>query len=216
MASQPATTTSTSAEPDLAPIRKQALEAVKVMFERATEHYPDSVDVSDNKEEVKDTTLSASGPLQDCEFGMVLLLVRDWLGDEFFNSPGVSEEKFHWIISSLVESTVTRLLKPNLKNEGGGGKHIAFFTGEPYTQHSRGKKYSANLDAAMIALAFLILAIKYYDEPLSDPNSLPFKDARLPDWVNSQRDAALYVIIEGLKYAKECRVVHDQEFKGFT
>lgn len=202
------------AESELTPIRKQAIDAVRMMFDRAVEHYPDSINIEDKKEDVPNTTLSAAGPLQDCEFGMMVLLVNKWLGDAPFESFG---EKFEWAVTTLVENTVTRLLKPNLRNEGGGGGHRAFFTGEPYTQHSRGKKYSANLDAAMIVLAFLTLALKRFDETLSK-RDIPaqMKDVLLPEWAKNQRDAALVVIIEGLKYATECRVVSDGKFRGFT
>ncbi|HEV7892051.1 MAG TPA: hypothetical protein VGP08_15505 [Pyrinomonadaceae bacterium] len=191
------------------------MDAITVMLERAVEHYPASVNVEDKKEDVANTTLSASGPLQDCEFGMVVLLVNDWLGDAPFESFG---EKFEWALTTLVDNTLTRLLKPNLRNEGGGGgDHRAFFTGEPYTQHSRGKKYSANLDAAMIVLAFLMLALKRFDEVLSKRAvPPPLNDVALPEWVKTQRDAAVLVIIEGLKYARECRVAPDGRFQGFT
>jgi hypothetical protein len=205
-------------ESELAPVRRQAIDAVKVMFDRAVEHYPKSLEIADNKEDVENTTLSSGGPLQDCEFGMILLLVREWLGDGFLDDSGIPSEKFDWVITSLVESTISRLLKPNLKNEGGGGgKRTAFFTGEPYTQHSRGKKYSANLDAAMIVLSFLALAVKHLDEPLSQAShSLQLRDVELPGWVKSQRDVALHIIIEGLRYATECRVVPGDKFIGFT
>ena len=204
-------------ESELAPVRRQAIDAVKVMFDRALEHYPKSLEVKDNKEDVENTTLSSSGPLQDCEFGMILLLAREWLGNDFFDESGSTSERFEWVIRSLVDSTITRLLKPNLKNEGGGGKRTAFFTGEPYTQHSRGRKYSANLDAAMIVLAFLALAVKHLDEPLSQADhSLQPRDVDLPGWVKSQRDAAIFIIIEGLRYATECRVVAGGKFIGFT
>jgi len=203
-------------ETDLTLVRKQALDAITVMFERAVKDYPNSVQVTDQKEEVENTTLSASGPLQDCEFGMALLLVADWLEDEFFESSGIAEEKFEWAIKTLVESTVVRLLKPDLKNEGGRGSHVSFFTGEPYTQHSRGKKYSANLDAAMIATAFLMLAVERLNEQLANIHLPPIKDVPLPEWVQNQRDVALFIITEGLEYALQCRVTPNGKFLGFT
>lgn len=203
-------------ETDLTLIRKQVLDATTVMFERALKDYPNSIQISDQKEEVENTTLSASGPLQDCEFGMALLLVASWLKDEFFENSGIAKEKFEWAVKSLVESTVVRLLKPDLKNEGGRGNHVSFFTGEPYTQHSRGKKYSANLDAAMIAIAFLTLAVQRFDEQIANIRLPQFKDVQLPEWTQNLRDAVLFIIIEGLEYALQCRVKPNEKFLGFT
>src|SRR6185369_16375746 len=104
----------------------------------------------------------------------------------------------------------------DLKNEGGRGKHVSFFTGEPYTQHSRGKKYSANLDAAMIAIAFLILAVNRFHEQLSKDRPPQIKDVPIPEWIQNQRDAVLFIIIEGLEYASQCRVIPSGKFLGFT
>ncbi|HJQ25461.1 MAG TPA: hypothetical protein VKA60_16190 [Blastocatellia bacterium] len=200
---------------DLAPIRKLAADAIEEMFKRAVQNDPADPDIQDAKDEVKDNKLLPNGPLQDCEFGMALLLVRDWLGEGFFAS--VERDKFAKAIPALVERTVKRLLLRNQSDRGGGGEHAAFFTGEPYTEYARGKNFSANLDAAMITLAFLAPAVTQLNEQLAglDHNLQP-NEVALPDWVKNLRDAALYVILDGLNYAKQCRVVHDKTFLGFT
>lgn len=67
-----------SAGPDVAPLRRQAIDAVKVIFNRAIKQRgPDAPLVEDEK-----SGLNPSGALQNCEFGMMLLLVSTWLKDE--------------------------------------------------------------------------------------------------------------------------------------
>jgi hypothetical protein len=206
-------------EPDLAPIRKQVIDAVKVMFSRAVGRNPDAPRIADNK-----VDLPESGALQDCEFGMILLLVRDWfrgesLESEFFADIQTSE--FERVVLALVNRVVDRvLLRQPQFDEGGEGKQTAFFTGEPYTKYKRDpkertSKFSANLDAAMITIAFLAPAIEQFNEHLV---KLDYKrqGIELPSWVQSLRDAALYVILDGLKYALDCRVINNNKFQGFT
>ncbi len=195
------------------PIRKQVLDAIRVMFDRAVEDAPDEPDIQDRKQDVADSTLSNSGALQDCEFGMILLLVHDWLGGDFFVS--IDRQKFARAVVALVERTVNRVLARRQNYGGGRGNYAAFFTGEPYTQYARGKKYSANLDAAMITLAFLAPAIEKFNNVLAQ-RECRVENVAFPDWVKSLRDAALYVVLEGLEYAQECCVINNNEFQGFT
>ena len=69
--------------PDLKSIRAQVIDAVKVIFDRAIAHDPDSPVIEDGKTRLN-PPLPDSGPLQDCEFGATLLLVRSWIGDDIF------------------------------------------------------------------------------------------------------------------------------------
>jgi hypothetical protein len=213
MALQPANT-QTSNEVALALVRKQAIDGVVEMFNRAIEHSPELPDIQDDKDEIKDNKLPRSGPLQDCEFGLTLLLIRDWLGDALFEN--IDKATFEKVVIALVKRTINRILSKNQSDKGGRGNHAVFFTGEPYTEYDRGASYSANLDAAMITLAFLSPALMQFNEELVKlDRGIQPKSVLLPDWVESLRDVALYIIVEGLKYAQECRV-NNEGFLGFT
>lgn len=200
-------------------IRGHVIEAVRVIFNRATERGHDVPEINDKKTKLK-PPLSDSGPLQDCEFGMILLLVRGWFRDESFENEffeNIKSADFEKVVGLLVKRTVERVLVRMGDDEGGAGNHTAFFTGEPYSKHSKSgtTRYSANLDAAMITLAFLAPAIEEFNEQLAKlDHGLP--EVQFPDWVKNQRDAALYVIQEGLRYAQECRVFQGTKFNGFT
>jgi len=206
--------------PDLSPIRKHVLQAVKVMFDRAIARGADAPEVKDNKED-----LGTSGNLQDCEFGMILLLVREWLREESFEDEflaSIRGPEFSKAIIALVGRVVDRILRHQQSDEGGEGhnKQRSFFIGEPYTRYKkdpkdRASKYSANLDAAMITLAFLAPAIEQFNEELAK-HEFDSRGLDLADWVKSLRDAALFVILEGLRYALDCRVFKNGSFQGFT
>lgn len=219
---------------DLAPIQKQVIDAVREMFERAvsgieggSEITDESLVILDDKNDlVTDPRLNESGPLQDCEFGMILVLAREWFGEantqtDFFNNP-----RFQKAILLLVRRVVDRVFQVDkLKargDEGGEGKSkhdgpIAFFTAEPYTKYTKPQqkypKYSANLDAAMITIAFLAPAVSQFNESLV---SLDYTLSGMPDWVKNLRDAAIYVILDGLNYALDCRIVNGNKCEGFT
>lgn len=196
-------------EQNLAPIRKHVLDAVKVMFDRVAldQHLADN---KDNKE-----------TLQDCEFGMILLLVNRWFRtesheSEFFTS--INSGDFERVVVDLVRRVVARIIPRKQDQDGGESKEICFFTGEPYTKYEkRGNvtRYSANLDAAMITLAFLAPAAEQFNEQLTKREH-ELDVAGLPGWVRNLRDAVLFVVSEGLSYAKECRVQHNNKFLGFT
>src|SRR2546421_3852154 len=99
-----------SIESSLVLIRNQVIDAVKVIFDRAIERGPDAPDapeITDKKTKLK-PPLSDSGPLQDCEFGMILLLVRNWLGDDFFAK--IDKATFGRVVNALITGTVTRVL----------------------------------------------------------------------------------------------------------
>jgi hypothetical protein len=199
-------------------LRSAALDAVKVMFERAVANgldKPAEITITDDKIKFND-----HGPLQDCEFGMILVLSRRWSGasDEFFDYSGIGKSAYGTVVIELVTRTVSRLLDRLADDDGGGNDRDVFFTAEPYSKHtlSGSAKYSANLDAAMITAAFLMPAIEEFNEelhrtPWDIPTSKEFR-------VTSLRDAALYVVCEAMQYALDCCVTGEdkKQFLGFT
>jgi hypothetical protein len=187
-------------------IRKEILDALKVIFIRAND--PHTTESRDKEN------------LTNCEFGMILLLTNDWfrsesLEDDFYAA--IDKAEYELVVPNLVGRVVNRVLPQKQDHEGGEGHQICFFTGEPYTKYQKGRatKFSAHLDAAMITLTFLALAVEQFNEPLTKVEYQK-EQAAVPEWVNSLRDAALFVILEGLKYATECRVIHNGKFLGFT
>jgi len=163
------------------------------------------------------------GVLQDCEFGMILIASRNWLKSHGeIKGPISNEDDVKKIIIELVERTLKRILDRTNLNVGGDEKEdIVFFSGEPYTYYrveNVDDAYSANLDAAMLIISFLSLALQSYDNFLKGIKwDLKIEDVKLPDWVNKNlRDVALFVCLQGLEYAARCRVYQKNEFKGFT
>src|SRR6266403_3969219 len=126
-------------EPDLTPIRKQVLQAVKVIFDRSIARNPDSPEIRDNKDD-----LPPSGSLQDCEFGMILLMVHEWLRDDALESDffaDIPPSDFSRAVIALVSRVVERVLRRQQPDEGGEGNHQAtFFIGEPYTRYKKDPK----------------------------------------------------------------------------
>jgi hypothetical protein len=195
-------------------IRRHAIDAIEVMFNRVVEDGAERPEPQDAKDQVKDNKLNPSGPLQNCEFGFALLVVREWLGDAFFTT--VPRATYDTVVLSLTGNTVRRVLSRNRTDKGGAGEHSAFFTGEPYTEYQK-QYFSANLDAAMITLAFLAPAVEQFNRELAGlDHQLGADVSALPPWVQNLRDAVLFVIQEGLEYAQQCRVLHNNNFLGFT
>jgi len=215
---------------DLSPINRQIVDAAQEMFDRAISGTTSGPEITDNDITIIDEkeNLPQCGPLQDCEFGMILVLARHWcqrgsVESEFFNSP-----RFEQTVLLLVRRAIDRTLQIDKQksrvDEGGEGKKkldgklTAFFTGEPYTEHKKNTnkrfdQYSANLDAAMITIAFLAPAVSQYNDKLAVLN---YSASGLPDWVNTLRDAALYVILDGLNYAIDCQIIVGNKCQGFT
>jgi hypothetical protein len=195
-------------------IRRQAIDAIEVMFNRVVEQGADRPEPQDAKDQIKDNKLNPSGPLQNCEFGFALLVVREWLGDAFFTT--VPKANYDTVVLALTANTVRRVLSRIRTDRGGAGNHTAFFTGEPYTEYSK-QYFSANLDAAMITLAFLAPAVEQFNAELaSRDHQLGAENSAIPGWVQNLRDAVLFVIQEGLEYAQQCRVIQNNTFLGFT
>src|SRR5260370_39111073 len=141
-------------EQNLAPIRKHVLDAVKVMFDRVALD-PHPLANKDSRE-----------TLQDCEFGMILLLVNKWfrsqsLETEFFAA--IDNPNYERVVLDLVRRVVTRVVIPTQDKHGGEGNGICFFTGEPYTvfEIRNVPTYAAHLDAAIITFALLDLVVDW-------------------------------------------------------
>jgi hypothetical protein len=108
------------------------------------------------------------------------------------------------------------------KSQDFGGEDpdsIVFFSGKPYTPHEKFDKllFSANLDSSMIITGFLAIALKNYNEKLkqeklSTDDELP----KLPEWVRTLRDAAIFVCTEGMEYINKCKWEENGKFAGFT
>jgi len=144
-------------EPILVEIETHVRTALNVMFDTAMEGA--SPEIADRKDE--ETDLEPSGPLQDCEFGMILLQGRRWLAQrEALNGSIADREAVERVVVQLVARVVDRALagpKGGSTQDRGGelpGSEV-FFTGDPYTKYRKQKLtyYSANVDSAMMTLA---------------------------------------------------------------
>lgn len=203
----------TQDSPEIALIRKEAQDAISEMFKRAIEHGANAPVIEDKKNELEDP-LKKFGPLQNCEFGMILLLARDWMGKEL--SESIAPADLESSVKALVQQAIGRLLSIQRTDEGGRGESRSFFTGDPYSKRKNNPKlFAANLDAAMIYVAFLMLAVDQYNSELAKLE-LDSGIANLPAGIKNFRDAALFVIGDGLRYALACRVLKNNQFKGFT
>jgi hypothetical protein len=215
-------------------IRENLFNALTELFKRATLKEGE-IHVVDDKGE---------GPLQDCEFGIILVLSWDWLreGLKHGNTPvGIfTDDKVKKVVLDLVKKTIRRLATRQRKDSGGWScspqgvsddkddddkatEPKLFFSGEPYTEllDRTGKTatYSANLDSVMLTLGFLVSAAMRYDAALAkeDPPKAAkgeFKD--FPEWVITLRDAVFYACHAGVQYALNCRVSAKGVFQGFT
>lgn len=215
---------------ELSPIQKQVIDATREMFGRAVSGAPAGSEITDSYIRIVDDKekLPKSGPLQDCEFGMILVLARDWCQGGYIESEFFNSLRFEQVVLLLVRRAVDRVLEIDKSksrvDEGGEGTKkadgslTAFFTAEPYTEHKKNtnkrfEQYSANLDAAMISIAFLAPAVAQYNEQLAKHN---YRHPGLPDWIQTLRDAALYVIRDGLNYAVDCQILVGNKCQGFT
>src|SRR5580658_936422 len=129
-------------------IQQEALKAIEILFANATRSGMDDPNIEDEKPD-----FPPQGPLQNAEFGMVLLLTRDWLKDRMYQS--IKQADLEEVIIALLESTVNRV-SVRRQTDSGGASGSIFFTGEPYTPVDlRMRRFSANLDSAMIIASFL-------------------------------------------------------------
>jgi hypothetical protein len=195
----------------------QILRAVNELIRRACSGGDADPRIIDRKEEI---AAMRQGSVQDCEFGLVILTVHDWfdkrhrLGEELPN-----RERVKTLVISLVHRTLKRIAATNSLDFRGGdvkGSPV-FFSGEPYTwfRYRGNDAFSANLDAAMLTIAFLASALKEFDQELS---AIEFSDSEemANNAVKTLRDAALLACTEGLRYANLCRVGGQDRFEGYT
>ncbi len=207
-----------------AKITKQVRDAVNELLKRVRQR--DDHKIVDDKEDIQG--FEPFGVLQDCEFGFILLLARDWLKSRdalgTIDTDPIADEAN---VQSLVIEIVRRVLelltsRVQFREQGGQMKDaLTFFSGAPYTwvlNREFKPIYSANLDAAVITLSFLMLVLQTYDAELQlTPPPSAFSKSPKSKWVASLRDAALFVCEESLAYVQQCRVVTPEgEFLGFT
>lgn len=210
-------------EPMLRRIEEAVTKALNLLLERATQD--DEIHIVDHKSWY--VSAPDEGPLQDCEFGMILVLGREWLQEKRGRLSGKigDEEEVERVIVELVQRIADRALAgPKGKElDAGGGLEGSpvFFTGAPYTSYVKQRKdaFSSNLDAAMITLGFFVPALKMHNEALRNTGLEGLREdarAKLPEFVDSLRDAALFICNEGIEYALQCRVQDNDRFDGFS
>ncbi len=203
------------------------LNSLNVIFNRAfkDKREPKENDQSKTSFRVLDKKKDESlreGLVQDAEFGLILLSMREWLRQHATLTGPVSDaQNVQAVAVAMVESIVDRVLKHPRPSEDDGGvqaEDVAFFSSRPYSYAYRGKwrerVFPANLDSAMLVLAFLALALEEYDAVLKN---CPWKNERDElQWTNSLRDAALFVCREAIGYATRCQVRNDGRLEGYT
>lgn len=215
----PATMPQGKAEDAQAPIKEiedYVLNATNELLERVLSSAGDEILIEDRKQEGP-----RSGTLQDAEFGLMLLLALEQLGEaDVLRGPIANPDKVDPLIVALVEKIVLRTTEQGKDDFQGGeleqGSPV-FFPGEPYTSWTfQGQDYtSANLDAAMLIVGFLAAAQMRYQPRLT---SRLWEKPDLAEFgIENFADAVLVVIHQGLLYAKKCRVFdHDGNFIGFS
>jgi|GEM_PF-1275582 len=200
--------TRSTSEPLIKEIEEQVSAALSEMFRRAVKDRA----VMDRKDEREEKSLPSSGLVQDCEFGMILLLGRDWLEKRRAVPLEMTDDAVRAVVLSLVSDIVKTLLSRKRFDIGGEYGEAVFFSGAPYTRNSKAG-YAANLDAAMLVLGFLAPALKTYHNEFTQIET-PIKPVDA-DWVQNLRDLALYVCKAGINYATACQV-RLPAFGGFS
>src|SRR5436309_4497301 len=149
-------------------IEGHIVRAVNELIRRAYAGEDGELEILDRKEDAP-----LSGTVQDCEFGLMVLTVRGWLierGSPLMGYLGDSE-KIKKLATALAQRTVERITRTNVLDFGGGdlkGSPV-FFSGDPYTLSKVRKVdvFSANLDSAMLIVAFLASALEEFDDDLA-------------------------------------------------
>jgi hypothetical protein len=198
----------------LSEIETHILNAVNELLQRAYTGEGSAPSVKDRKPDAP-----PSGTLQDCEFGLLVLKSLEWLSERNRLEGALGEPgKIQKLVLGLVQETVKKITSISLTFVGDDPKgSAAFFSGEPYTlQRSEfGDTFLANLDAAMLIIAFLSAALEKYDKQLSDITFAPSERLK-KHGIRSLRDAALLVCNEGFIYATKCKVSEKGQFLGYT
>ncbi len=207
--------------PDLlTEIENHVLDAVNELVRRASGDNPAQPEILDRKSPSNDV-FESKGVVQDCEFGLMVLMAEDWLSRRNSARGEIADgENVRILITSLVKRTVEHvtMLRNNSFARGRLESSLVFFSGAPYTYYRNERKkeaFSANLDAAMLIIAFLTAALEKFDESLNE-TTFTISEGFKQRGVTTLRDATLLVCSEGLRYATECRVVRDKVFIGYT
>src|SRR5262249_41627861 len=187
-------------------IEDNLLKAVNELIRRAYEDGEDEPEIVDRKDK---NDGPSSGTVQNCEFGLMILTAREWLTKRGRIEGELGKpDKVKSLVLSLVNQTIERTTNANVVDFGEGELKDSpvFFLREPYTAitvFKDAKKrvvFSANLDAAMLIIAFLAAAVEEFDKDLSAFDFSNHEDLRKYQ-VKTLRDAALFVINQGLVYA---------------
>jgi hypothetical protein len=202
-------------------IDSHILKAVNELIRRAYADGDGEPQIEDRKEK-KDGP--ASGTVQDCEFGLMVLTAREWLSRQGRLEGDLGKpEVVKGLVIALVHRTVERITNTNVVDFSGGelkGSPV-FFSGDPYTaitvlQGTRKREvFSANLDAAMLIIAFLAAALEEFDDEL-DGIEFSGNEDIVKGGIKTLKTAALLVIKEGLLYASQCRVYEKDQLVGYT
>jgi len=194
-------------------IGRMISDALNVILDRAIKTK------SEGELRIEDNKLPDSGILQNCEFGMILNEGVIWLKSHNCLRGTLRDENIiKDVVIFLLEKTIKRAIDRKNEDEGGREeKDIVFFSGQPYTLYKkRGQDYYAsNLDAAMIIISFIATSLTHFNEIIAE-KEIKFESTEIPKWVKTLRDASIFVISEGLKYAQKCKVYKQNSFAGFT
>ncbi len=199
-------------------IKTRIVNVTNEMLRRAMSHDPLRI------EDEKDPKLfNSEGILQDCEFGLNLLLVKDWMLEMQAPLKGelADHEKIEEIVIALAKRMVDRVFNKTNEDQGGNDPDSpAFFSGDPYTkeEYRDGRmtevRFRSNLDAAMIMTAFTMRVLQQYSQKLVAESCIV--KSQLATWVENLRDELLLLCNEALVYADKCKVMENGVFAGFT
>jgi len=205
-------------------IESNILNAVNVLLDRVLSGGSES-EIEDRK---SDSTANCTGTVQDCEFGLMVLSSRAWLQQQGRLEGQIAKElEVRDLLIRLLRKTIQAIsIKSSESTKNIQGKHYTggeiedspvWFRGDPYTNvlERRQIYFSANLDSAMLILAFFASALlTYNDELLSAEFVVP--TSLQGAGIGSLRDAVLLGCKEALRYAVQCRVEENEKFQGFT
>jgi hypothetical protein len=196
-------------------IGKQVNDALNVLLDRTIKAKNEGeIKAKENKEKLSD-----SGILQNCEFGMILNEGVFWLKSHNCLSGRLKDVNIvEDVIITLLEKTIKRAIDRKNEDDGGRGeKDLVFFSGQPYTEYKKKGQtyYASNLDAAMIMVSFIASSLTHFNDIIAG-KEIKFESSEIPKWIKTLRDASIFIIYEGLKYAQRCKVYVQNTFAGFT
>lgn len=172
------------------------LKALNVVLGRALE----------NNKHVLDQKEPAEGPVQDSEFGMILLMGRKWLRKlDKLEGTLANEDNVADISLELLRRTSERILGLRFAEEDKreDNKQV-YFSGSPYaTIVGKIPKSYDNVDAAALILSFLcVVSEEYWETIASQPHG--FGEAVPAALGKTLLEATVYLIQEGIGYLTRC------------